>query len=128
MGLNLFLIRHEDAEPGQHLPDALRSLTAVGRRRMRATGAFFAARENVDVIFTGRVVRAVPTTESLAAARALDQPIHARAVVAEPATVEACLSVLGELSGERRIAIVGHEPTMSYVATHLLGHRFPRSF
>jgi phosphohistidine phosphatase len=128
MGLNLFLIRHEDAEPGQHLPDALRSLTAVGRRRMRTTGSFFAAMESVDVIFTSPLVRAVQTTEILAAALGLDAPIHARAVVAEPATVEAFLSVLDELSGERRIAIVGHEPTMSYVSTHLLGHRFPRSF
>ncbi len=128
MGLSLFLIRHEDAEQGPQLPDAHRGLTAAGRHRMRATAALFAQHDGVDVIFTSPLVRAVQTTEILAAGLAHDAPIHARNVIAEPHSVEAFLSVLDELTAsERRVAIVGHEPTLSSIASHVLGTRF-RSF
>jgi phosphohistidine phosphatase len=123
------LVRHEDAEPGHDIPDAHRGLTALGRRRMRATAALLAGRESVDVIFTSPMVRAVQTAEILAAGLGLDEPIYAAQQVAEPQTVDQLLSVLDGLrADQRRVAIVGHEPTMSYVASHLLGRRFPRSF
>jgi phosphohistidine phosphatase len=129
MGVLLFLIRHEDAEPGHNMPDAHRGLTALGRRRMRATGSLFAANETVDVIFTSPMVRAVQTTEIFAAALGHDAPIIAARAVAEPRTADEFLSVMNPLrADQRRVAIVGHEPTMSHVASHLLGSRFPRSF
>ena len=34
----------------------------------------------------------------------------------------------GLRADQRRVAIVGHEPTLSYVASHLLGDRMQRSF
>jgi phosphohistidine phosphatase len=129
VGLSLFLIRHEDAQSGTDLPDAHRSLTAIGRNRMRATAALFAKTEGVDVIFTSPLVRAVQTAEIFAAGLGFDEPIYARNLVAEPPTVEAFLSVLDELDAtQRRVAIIGHQPTLSYVASHLLGARLPRSF
>jgi phosphohistidine phosphatase len=96
---------------------------------MRATASLFAAQETVDIIFTSPMVRAVQTTEILAAGLGLDEPIHADHAVAEPISVEEFLSVMDGLrADQRRVAIVGHEPTMSYVASHLLKTRFPRSF
>ena len=129
MGLHLFLARHEDAEPGNNIPDAHRGLTGHGRRRMRATSLLLAGKETVDVIFTSPLVRAVQTTEILAAVLGHDEPIRAARAVAEPQSVQEFLSVLDDLRADQRsVAIVGHEPTMSYVASHLLGSRFPRSF
>jgi len=129
VGLSLFLIRHEDAEPGHNIPDAHRGLTELGRRRMRATSALFATKEQIDVIFTSPMVRAVQTTEILAAGLAHDEPIFADGSIAEPQTVAEFLSVLDRLRADQKsVAIVGHEPTLSYVASHLLGSRLHRSF
>lgn len=131
MGLSLFLLRHEEAEPGFYLPDGHRTLTALGRARMRKTAALFAEQEGgVDVVFTSPLVRAVQTTEILVAALAHDEPVFARGVVAEPASVEHFLGITQDLdAAQRKVAVVGHEPTMSYVAAHLLGlSRFPRAF
>lgn len=131
MGLSLFLMRHEEAEPGFYVPDAHRALTGFGRARMRRTAALFAEQEGtVDVVFTSPLVRAVQTTEILVAALAHDEPVVARGVVAEPASVEHFLGLLEDLNAShQKVVIVGHEPTMSYVSAHLLGlDRFPRSF
>jgi len=129
VSLSLYLIRHEDAEPGHDIPDAHRSLTGLGRRRMRATSALFASREQLDIILTSPMVRAVQTAELLAAGLGHDEPIKADRAIAEPQSVGDFLSVLDGLrADQRRVAIVGHEPTLSYVSSHLLGSRLPRSF
>jgi phosphohistidine phosphatase len=122
MARRLFLVRHEDAEPGYAIPDAHRGLTAIGRARMRKTAELFAAREGVvDAILTSPLVRAVQTAEILARGLGHDEPILARGVIADPPSADAFLAVADEVEGARRIAIVGHEPTLSHIAAEVVG-------
>jgi len=36
--VTIYLVRHEEAEPGYDIPDSWRALTGKGRNRMHATG------------------------------------------------------------------------------------------
>lgn len=121
--LSLYLIRHEEAEPGYGIPDEERGLTARGRQRMRSTARTLAAGPDlIDAVFTSPLVRAVQTAEILVQGLGLDEPIAARRVIADPPHLEALVSLVTSVpTTTRGVALVGHEPTLGFLAGHLLG-------
>lgn len=120
-GLNLYLIRHEDAGDAER--DEHRSLTELGRRRMRKTARFCLEQGVVvDAIFTSPLVRAVQTAEILAEGLGFDGPIEAHAEIAFPSRIETLTRLIDTAPGSwRGLALVGHEPTLGLLAHHLLG-------
>ncbi|MCK6545901.1 histidine phosphatase family protein [Myxococcota bacterium] len=128
--VTLYLVRHEEAEPGYDIPDSWRALTGKGRRRMRETGKLVVQHADIDVIFTSPLVRAVQTAEILAHAIGLDEPVHARDVIANPPRLQSIVDLATETDASvRGVAIVGHEPTLGELAAELLGiPTYPRGF
>lgn len=129
--VDVFLIRHEEAESSFDLPDGHRALTGNGRRRMRRTARLVRDQpETIDVVFTSPLVRAVQTAEILAEALGLDGPIFSRAQIADPPTIDSVIDLVRSVPGDARgVAIVGHEPTMSGLAATLLDLPvYPRPF
>ena len=120
-GLNLYLIRHEDA--GEAERDEHRSLTELGRRRMRKTARFCLEQGMVlDAIFTSPLVRAVQTAEILAEGLGFDGPIDAHEEIAFPSRIETLTHLIDAAPANcRGLALVGHEPTLGLLAHHLLG-------
>ncbi len=129
--LPVFLARHGQAEPGYDVADGQRSLTGVGRRSVRAVGKLLAAQPpHIDRILTSPLVRAVQTAELLAGELGIDEGIAARRIVAEPPSTAALVDVIAEVPANiQGLLIVGHEPTMSILASALLRMaEYPRSF
>jgi phosphohistidine phosphatase len=128
--LHVYLVRHEEAEPGYDIPDAHRALTGHGRSRMRSTGKMVVQHANIDVIYTSPLVRAVQTAELLAAEVGLDEPLLAREVIANPPTLDRIIDLLVQTEANiRGVALVGHEPTFSELAAEMLDlAQYPRPF
>src|SRR5688500_9899400 len=120
----LYLIRHAiAAERGADWPDDdKRPLTARGVARFEESIAGLQRLDvAVDEIFTSPLVRAEQTAQLLPAGlpgkpsvKVLDalSPGHA------PASV---LAQLARAARRRRIALVGHEPSLGELAAHLIG-------
>ncbi|MCB9654248.1 MAG: histidine phosphatase family protein [Deltaproteobacteria bacterium] len=131
----LVLIRHGDAEEGTRgLPDAHRGLTARGRDELRRSCVLLrevcAGDGAIDLIITSPLVRAVQTAEIVGHELGLERPIQAREIIVHPPTLEQLSSLVAECSVTLRgLALVGHEPTLSRYAAHLLGlEDFPHPF
>jgi phosphohistidine phosphatase len=125
----VYLVRHGIAEErGPEWPDdTLRPLTKRGKRRFSGAAAAFAKLEGPpDRILTSPLVRAAQTAELLSQA-AEDAPVErfdALAPGQPPATI---IARLHRLRADR-IALVGHEPDLGYLAAVLLGAGRPLPF
>jgi len=127
--MELLLIRHgiaEDAERPGPKADALRALTAEGRRRMKECGA--GLRElvpAVTVVATSPLRRAVESAAVLAAAyRVKVEEVPALKPGGDPRALLRWLGSRKRAAGP--VAVVGHEPHLSSVASLLLtGRRTP---
>jgi phosphohistidine phosphatase len=124
--MQLLLVRHGDAvEHGARI-DGERWLTPKGRRVTRAVAdALREAGVTPARMLTSPLVRAVQTCEILAAAQALEGPIEVLPALVpngEPALV--ILALDGIEDGEH-VALVGHEPNLSALASELLGADVP---
>ena len=128
MGTDLYLVRHEEAEPGHGMPDRQRSLTAYGRRRARQTGRVLVERpETIDTLWTSPLVRAVQTAEIIAGALAIDV-VSAIEEIAEPPSIEALVQLIASSPGNLQgLMLVGHQPTLGELVGRLLGREYPRS-
>ena len=128
----LYLIRHGlAAERGENYPDdTKRPLTAKGIQRMRQEGkALVALDVAFDVILTSPLVRTRQTAEALAASFREAPPIVNAPGLAPTGTYNAIIDELSKQSHRRkRIAIVGHEPSIGELAARLLGLRKPLEF
>jgi phosphohistidine phosphatase len=121
---DLFLVRHAiAAERGEEWPDdSKRPLTETGIARFKEVVKGLAWLDvELDEIFTSPLVRAKQTANLLAhglankaAVKTLEElsPGHAPRVV---------MSELSRSARRRRIALVGHEPDLGELASHLLG-------
>jgi phosphohistidine phosphatase len=122
MSVQLWLLRHGEAEPHGTRPDADRALTARGRAQSLAAGRAL-ARLGVEftAIYTSPRKRAFDT--AALAAEALDgsprvhQPLHAgfSRVDAE--------ELLAGAAADARVLVVGHEPDFSQVVHDFTGGR-----
>jgi phosphohistidine phosphatase len=119
--MNIYIVRHAIAEdiPRSGPGDAMRALTAEGRKKMKEAAAGFAKLDPViDRIFTSPLVRARQTAEIIA--KEIDHSIEEMKELApghSPSNVCAQLEKLEDDS----VMVVGHEPNCSELANYLLG-------
>ncbi len=117
--MQLFLIRHGEAvDADAATPDGSRWLTARGRAET-ATAATWLRAAPPAVLVTSPLVRAAQTAEVLAHALLPADPV---AVLGALATgdVSAIIRAITDHRGPSPLALVGHEPTLSQVASTLL--------
>jgi len=118
--MQLFLVRHADATPGD--PDELRSLSEEGRDQARQLGERLRA-EGIepDVILTSPLLRARETGAVLARATGSDAEADDRlAPGATPEAVRAAVAGRGD-----RVVVVGHQPDCGRIAAALTGEEEP---
>jgi phosphohistidine phosphatase len=121
--IRLYLVRHAiAAEPaeGAALADGLRALTAKGRRRFRRSARAFARlEEEVELVCTSPVLRAVQTAELLAGALGHDE-VRVLEELRRNGGVESLLARLSTLQ-VRSVALVGHRRLLKELAVILSG-------
>src|SRR4051794_37224809 len=109
----LWMLRHGEAVPHESKPDHERELTPRGRAQSEAAGRALAAlNEEFDACYTSPKVRALQTAE-LACQSLNIEPIHADALADGFSRADA-LALL-EAHPEKKILVVGHEPSFSQV-------------
>lgn len=121
----LFLVRHSTAvEPAGRL-DADRPLTTEGRFKMRRVVTILQSetRERFDQIITSPLVRAVQTAEILAGMPGFSGEIEVSRLLVPEVRPKETLPLFQH--SERGVALVGHEPAMSALASELLGTLVP---
>ncbi|HOL73069.1 MAG TPA: histidine phosphatase family protein [Bryobacteraceae bacterium] len=120
--MEVYLLRHGEAEESFRIPDEERSLTPAGRRglgdvllRARAAGA------GASLILASPLRRAVETAEL--AAEILGT--HARILTTDALRPDAVPAEVWDAirtnSGENQILLAGHEPLLSQAIAFLLG-------
>lgn len=115
--MELILWRHAEAEPGE--PDLGRKLTAKGEKQARRVAEWLHSRlPQTAKIYVSPAVRAQQTAQALAEIshhklRTIDE-------IAPDATVAAVLAAVDWPDSKSAIVVVGHQPTLGLVASHLL--------
>jgi phosphohistidine phosphatase len=123
--MEVVIIRHAIAEPrveegGTQPEDSLRELTPKGRRRMkRAARGLRVLVPRFDLLGTSPLVRAAQTAEIVARVFG-DIEITTVPALKPGAGPEAVVSWLNEVESSGTVALEGHEPDLSGLATHLL--------
>ncbi|HZH17358.1 MAG TPA: histidine phosphatase family protein [Archangium sp.] len=127
--MRIFLVRHgeADAEAPEGLGDEARALTAKARASTVAHFASLAERIGpVSLILTSPLVRTVQTAQLLSTLLKHEGPLRAHRCLLPDMPVGAVAPVIDEHTGEN-IVLVGHQPSMGALATHLLGMQsFPK--
>lgn len=124
--MEILIVRHGDAvEDAPKLGDAGRWLTGKGRTLTRKVASWLVAREETRPIeiWTSPLVRAVQTAEILAEAAGLTDEVSVLRDLAIGGTVHEVIRALERYEAEGPLALVGHEPSLSDLATALLGAR-----
>lgn len=120
--IRLYLVRHAIAEDAleDEAADALRALTARGRRRFRRSARAFAKLgEQVDLVCTSPLLRAAQTAELLAAALGQDE-VRVLDELSRGAPVRPLLERLSRL-GADSVALVGHRRLLKELAVAVTG-------
>ncbi len=130
--MKLYLMRHGPAEDhaGSGL-DADRALTSKGRDRVRDVAKCLMDAGEVPLhIVSSPLVRAVQTAEVIAAVTSLSGREASLSIRRELALGVGGLALVKELRATPmpRTMLVGHEPDMSAIATHLLEALLPLPF
>ncbi len=127
--MRIVRVRHAeaDAEAPEGLGDEARALTA--KARALATAHFTALSERIgpiSLVLTSPLVRTVQTAQMLSMVLKHDGPLRVHRCLLPDMPVGAVTPVIDEYSDEN-IVLVGHQPTMGALATHLLGMQsFPK--
>lgn len=112
--MDLILWRHADAEDG--LPDRGRRLTAKGVRQAASVARWLLQR--LPARFT---VLASPATRAQQTAKALDAPLRTLEALAPGAPARSILEAADWPEHRHPVIVVGHQPDLGRVVTHLLG-------
>jgi len=127
--IQLFIVRHGVAEErGDEWPDDTeRPLTADGVARLRRAGrGLRSLGVAFDVILTSPLVRAVQTAEILAAAHESRPPIAVLDALSPGGPQAGVITELDKQARKaKKIAIVGHAPSIGELASRLIGSRRP---
>jgi phosphohistidine phosphatase len=128
--LRIFLVRHADAdaELPEGLGDEARALTSKSRVAIQAHFAALAERmQNVNLILTSPLVRAVQTAQILSLALKHEGSLKVHRSLLPDMPVGTLDPVLSEHAGEG-LVLVGHQPSMGALAAHILGMQstFPK--
>jgi phosphohistidine phosphatase len=130
--IELYLVRHAIAgQRGPKYPDdRLRPLTPQGRARFRDVVA--GLRELgvvIDLIYSSPLVRARETAELLSAGLASKPPIETLDALAPGGPVASIVDAIAKHARRRRrIALVGHQPDLGEIGSHLLGAKGTLAF
>lgn len=123
MAVQLWLLRHGEAEPRGTRPDELRELTKRGERQSRvAGGALAALGVRLDAALSSPRVRALDTARLACDALDTIEPQVYAPLSAGFDGAEA-LRLLGCWTSDARVLVVGHEPDFSSVVHELTGAR-----
>lgn len=117
----LYLIRHGHAEDRAFWdrPDMERPLIKKGLiRAERAFARFFSIYEKPEIIISSEAVRSLQTADVLS--RVCGADIAVRSALNPGAGDADFESVLAEFGGRSSIAVVGHEPDMSFFISSYL--------
>jgi phosphohistidine phosphatase len=120
MAIQLWLLRHGEAEPHDARRDHHRRLTARGERQARAAGgALVRLGLELDTVFTSPRVRALGTARLACLALGLEPVVH------EPLAggFDAREAVALTEGARGPTLLVGHEPDLSQVVADLTGGR-----
>ncbi len=122
--MDILLIRHGqavDEAPG--LGDAGRWLTAKGRKVTRKVSRWVgkSGKRRPATIWTSPLVRAVQTAEILAAEAGYKGELRCSPQLSPGHDPGDLIKLLGSETFEGPLALVGHEPSLSLIATALLG-------
>ncbi|MEQ1896643.1 MAG: histidine phosphatase family protein [Vicinamibacterales bacterium] len=129
--LSLYLVRHAHAEPrGPRWPDdAVRPLTASGRRRFSTLLLKPAVRRaGIELVLTSGLDRATETAAMLAASCRTRPPVRLCRALEPGHDPDDVVRALRRRPGAGRLALVGHEPDLSRLFTHLTGQGPPVAF
>jgi phosphohistidine phosphatase len=122
VALQLWLLRHGEAEPHDSRPDPERRLTPRGEDQSRAAGRALAALEvTFQFAFTSPKVRSLETARLVCDALGVEPVVHEplrSGFDRDEATV-----LLHAAGADRRVLVVGHEPDLSQVVHDLTGAR-----
>jgi phosphohistidine phosphatase len=122
--LHILLIRHGqavDEAPG--LGDAGRWLTPKGRKVTRKVARWLAGsiKRRPATLWTSPLVRAVQTAEIVAARTGFKGEVRAVAQLGPGHDPGELLKILASETIEGPLALVGHEPSLSLIASALIG-------
>lgn len=132
--MELMLVRHADAEPGDgYAEDALRPLTKKGSKMQEQVAmALRKLRRRPDRVFTSPRLRALQTAQISAEVLGAPEP-EEWSVLEGGYRAEELLAKLSDCGADQTIMCVGHEPDMGQWAARLLagdrdfGIRFKKS-
>src|SRR5262245_52556862 len=122
--MDILIIRHGEAvDEAPGLGDTGRWLTGKGRKVTRRVGRWLAekAERRPVAIWTSPLVRAVQTAEVLAGELELTDGVSVRPELSPAHDPRDVLQALASAKPEGPLALVGHEPGLSMLATALLG-------
>ncbi len=125
--MKLLLVRHAKAEDREGFdgPDDERPLTANGRQKFRAAAkGLRKLAPDISLLATSPLLRARQTAEVLARVFAA-RGIVEQDLLAPGSSRKALLGWLAEQADDDVVALIGHEPDLSELATYLLA-RNPR--
>ncbi len=126
--MEIILIRHGEAvEAAPGLGDAGRWLTEKGRRMTRKVGKWLDKRKSrrPETIWTSSLVRSVQSAEIIAREVDMKGEIIAQAELLPGADPAALVRLVASYEGSGPLALVGHEPGLSFFARHLIGSDVP---
>ena len=121
----LYVVRHaiaEERNPDRWPDDHDRPLSERGVRRFHPVAHMLNRLvPDIDALLSSRAVRAWSTAEILTRVAGWPQPMACREL--EGASSEAVAAAIRNHAGKERIAIVGHEPSLSQLVGFLLTGR-----
>ncbi|HSB12141.1 MAG TPA: phosphohistidine phosphatase SixA [Blastocatellia bacterium] len=128
--MELYVIRHGIAEPlgqGNDFSDEKRALTEDGRSRMReAARGLRKLGIEVDMLLTSPLIRAVETSDIVAAAIGVGKKeVRQTANLAPGASAEALFAEIKAQPGAESIALVGHQPDLGELISRIIQSSAP---
>lgn len=123
MSRKIYLIRHSYAEESNGKRDIDRSLTLEGQSTVRALGRHLINHDfNPDVILCSTAERTRETAVNLVEELGMNEGIIEYQEVIYNASVREILDVLNNVSSKfKSIAIIGHNPTITFFGEYLSG-------
>ncbi|MEO9873022.1 SixA phosphatase family protein [Ekhidna sp.] len=123
MNKKLYLIRHSYAEDSNGKKDFDRNLTLEGQSTVRALGRYLINESfNPDIILCSSSQRTTETAINLVEELEINEQIIDYQDVIYNASVREILSVLTNVDeSHKEVAIIGHNPTITYFGEYLTG-------